>query len=265
MSDHFGHPRDDLQLLADERLPAERRGVVQAHVADCLQCRREIEALRRLKSALREQLPRHDVPPEVSERIRAALGAEAAAGADSPRRSFELSRRVFLIGGAAAAAAVVALLFARRRDRDPVRAAAEDLTRFRSDQLELELRTDDVAALERFFAARALGFPARVFDLGMMGYALVGGSVHRLAGARSALFAYQGAQGGRLICQMYEGTTGALPPAEEERVANQIPFRVYRREGLTLVFWQEGPVVCVLASDGDSGEAVDLALAKASA
>ena len=54
-----------------------------------------------------------------------------------------------------------------------------------------------------------------------------------------------------------------LPPGAEERDHDGIRFIVYRRAGLTLVFWEEGTVVCVLASDGDPEEAVQLAYAKA--
>ncbi len=264
MSDQSGHPRDDLQLLLDDRLPAERHGDVHAHLADCTSCRREMEALRRLKSAMREDLVRHNVPAELSERIRTALRSEAALTEGAQPARFNIPRRAFIVGGAAlAAAAVVALVFVRRRDRDLVGAAVADLERFRSDRLELALRTDDPAALERFFIARGLGFPTRVFDFGMMGFRLVGGSVHRVGDAPSALFAYQGADGGRLLCQMYQGTMSDLPPPQDERVANQIRFQVYRRPSATLVFWQEGPIVCVLASDGDPEVAIALAAAKA--
>jgi hypothetical protein len=38
---------------------------------------------------------------------------------------------------------------------------------------------------------------------------------------------------------------------------------VYERDGVTSVFWQEGTVVCVLASDLPREEVVQLAYAKA--
>ena len=42
-----------------------------------------------------------------------------------------------------------------------------------------------------------------------------------------------------------------------------IRFRIYRSGGVTLVFWQEGSVVCVLAADGDPEQAIQRAYAKA--
>ena len=116
---------------------------------------------------------------------------------------------------------------------------------------------------EKFFATRGLGYRTRVFDFGMMGFRLVGGAVRRVGGGQSALFAYQGGSAGRVLCQMYEGSTSDLPPADEERETNQIRFRVYRRGSVTLVFWQEGPVACALASDADPQGVFDLAVAKA--
>ena len=264
MSDELGHPRDDLQLLLEERLPAPRRGDLERHLAGCLECRRELEALRRIRAALREKLPRREVPAAVSDRIAAALRAEAGAPVGIEAAPSMLPRRAFLVGGAAlAAAALAALIIVGRRRGDPLTAAATDLERFAAGRLELELRTDDPAALESFFAARDLGFPTRVFDFGMMGFRLAGGSVHRLAGARSALFAYEAADGGHLVCEMYVGATESLPPPDDTRVVNRLRLQVYSRGSVTLVFWQEGAVVCVLASDGEPGAAVDLAAAKA--
>jgi hypothetical protein len=40
-------------------------------------------------------------------------------------------------------------------------------------------------------------------------------------------------------------------------------FQIYRVGELTLVFWQEGTMVCVLASDAKSEAVIQLAYAKA--
>jgi hypothetical protein len=162
-----------------------------------------------------------------------------------------------------AAAAVLLLVLLQPGRPDPVGAAARDFARYRSASLTLQLETHDPGALERFFARDRVPFATRVFDFGMMGYRLAGGQVHELAGRRSALFAYENAAGRRVVCQMYEGWLSELPPAAEERAHDGIRFRVYRTAGFTLVFWQEGSVVCVLATDGDPEEAVQLAYAKA--
>src|SRR5207245_11737666 len=103
----------------------------------------------------------------------------------------------------------------------------------------------------------------RGFDFGMMGYRLAGGQVHRLAGRLSALFAYENAHGRLVVCQMYQGQLSELPPSAEEREQEGIRFRIYRTGSLTLVFWQEGLVVCVVVTGGESGEGVEFACGNA--
>ena len=66
-----------------------------------------------------------------------------------------------------------------------------------------------------------------------------------------------------MLCQMFEGTLGELPEPDETREHDGIRFRIYHREGLTLSFWQEGPVICVLVSDAGSEQVIQLAFAKA--
>ncbi len=255
MTEAQGHPADELQLLLDGRLDSEKRAAVEAHLANCAQCRRELDALRRVKTALRQDLPRHPVPPEVAARVSAALAAEAA------RRRFR--RRPVVIGVAVATAAALVLLLVRGGQRDLVEAAAQDFAGYGAATLGLDLETTEPQALERYFTDARVPFPTRVFDFGMMGYRLAGGRVHRLAGRTSALFAYENAGGERILCQMYRGEVGELPAPAEEREHNGIRFLIYRAGGLTLVFWQEGSVVCVLVAEGDAEAAIQLAYAKA--
>lgn len=251
-----GHPGDELQLLIDGRLDVERRAAVEAHAASCARCRRELTALRRLKAAVREGLPQHPVPPSLMARVSSALAAETA------RRGWR--RRPLVIGVALAAAAALILLLARPARPDLLAAAAGDFAAFRAATLRLELETADPAALQRHITSAQLPFPARVFDFGMMGYQLTGGGAHRLAGRISALFAYQSASGERVLCQMYQGQVAELPaPPEERQREDGMRFLIYRVGGLTLVFWQEGVVVCVLMAEGDAEVAIQLAYAKA--
>ncbi|MBI4419359.1 MAG: hypothetical protein HY560_00910, partial [Gemmatimonadetes bacterium] len=155
------------------------------------------------------------------------------------------------------------LVLARDGRPDFVQAATRDFATFRAAALRLDLETSQPAALERHFASAGVPFPTRVFDFGMMGYELAGGTVHRLSGRPSALFAYRGAAGDRLVCQMYRGEVAELPAPAEEREHNGIRFLIYRAGDLTLVFWQEGAVVCVLVGEGDPEAAIQLAYAKA--
>ena len=138
-----------------------------------------------------------------------------------------------------------------------------DYSAVTAQSLTLEMRSDQPAAVEEFFRQRGIRFPARVFDLGMMGYQVVGGAVRSEGNRPRALFVYRSGTGGTLVCQMYEGQTSELPAADEVRENNDIRFFVHREGNLTLVFWQEGEVICVLASDAAPEEVIALAIAKA--
>lgn len=262
MMDTGPHPANELQLLLDGRLPPDQRTAVEGHLARCQRCRRELDALRRVKAALRDDLPDRPVPSDVGGRVAAALATETRVPVPGRLRAARLRRRAAIAGLSLVAAALLVVL-GRSRRPDPVRAAAQDFASYRAATLVLQLETADPRALERFFSGGRIPFATRVFDFGMMGYRLVGGKVHELAGQRSALFAYENGNGRRVVCQMYEGRLSALPQGGEDREHDGIRFRIYRTANATLVFWQEGSVVCVLATDGDPEEAVQLAYAKA--
>ena len=128
----------------------------------------------------------------------------------------------------------------------------------------MALQTGEVKTLERFFSTSGIAFNTRVFDLAMMNYRLVGGRAHQLLKRQSALFVYRGKANQLLLCQMYPGPVTELPTAGAILRENKgIRFYIYRVNGLTIAFWQEGTVTCVLASDIAPEEVIQLAFAKA--
>lgn len=74
---------------------------------------------------------------------------------------------------------------------------------------------------------------------------------------------YRGEGNKILVCQMYEGNAEDLPGDPQLRRNEGITFSIYRKEGETLAFWQEGSVTCVLASDIAPEEVIGLAFGKA--
>lgn len=249
------HPSDDLQLLMEDLLAAEQRRRVEAHLLGCTRCRRELQALRQARELARAPRDEPAMPPGLAARISGSLDAE-------DRRARARPLRWWAPLGLAAAAIIV-LLVSRAREPDFVAAAAADFRQYLDGSLPLDRRTGDPAEMGRYFAQRGQAELGRVFDFGMMGYRLEGGRLHRLAGRDATLFAYRAGPGRDILCLMYPGTLDELPPGSGERARGAIIFRIYQRPGMTLVFWQEGDVVCVLVSSGDPEEAVQLAMAKA--
>jgi len=259
--DHVG---DALQELLDGRLPSGTRREVEAHLEECERCRGEWQALtwtKRLVASLRETTP---VPDAMEAELLAALDAEDRAGRGRARRSRWWQRRAALLGYAAAASlALVSGLHYLHQPATLPAQVARDHAAYQAGGLPLQLQTQDVRLMERFFVEHGVPFPTRVFDLGMMGYRLEGGRVHRLAGRLSALFVYRGEGGKILVCEMYPGHPRELPGGAELRENKGIQFYVYRAGRTTTVFWQEGDVVCALSSDADTEEVIGLAFAKA--
>jgi anti-sigma factor RsiW len=265
MSPEANHLGEAIQDLLDGRLAPEERARAEAHVAECAECRRELEALRWVKQMAAREAGRAAVPEHVRSAIAEALdrqdrSARAPAGA---RPQLSRTWRPMLAFGVVLAAVAAALLLWRGRLPDVPAAVARDFRDYEAGRLALALRTPDTQGMEAFFAAGGVGFETRVFDLGMMNFRLVGGRVHTLAGERSAFFVYEGPGGRILVCQMFRSRVTDLPAGAVLRQHGGIAFHVYQREGLTMVFWQEGEVACVLVSRGDPEEVVQLAFAKA--
>lgn len=254
------HPGDDLHRLLDGQLDAERAAQVEAHVAECLRCQRELEAVRGIKSVLRAHLPQVPVPDAVADRVRAVT-------ATTPPQARRFPMRARLTTAAVLALAAILVLAIVRRGPGPtdiVQSVAADYRDFRSGAMALEHRTADAPDLDRFFQEAGVPFPTPVFEFGAMQYVLAGGIIREERGIR-ALFAYAGPNDDRMICEMYEGVTGDLPVGAEIREFAGKQFYIYRVDDLTLVFWQDGEVVCVLVMDGDPERAIFFARVKAGA
>lgn len=261
------HFYEELDALLDGRLDAETSAEIEAHLAACEHCRREFDALRLAKHFAATRLTAPETPADLRDSILRALQAETPVAAPAvvivPPRSVWRHRRLALACAALLlAAAVIGGLIIFQRPTLPA-AVARDYRDYRSQRLTLESTATDPKELEAFFAAHGVPFATRVFDLGMMEYRLAGGRVHRLGGAPSALFVYRGPAGEELVCQMFPGRVTALPPGAERRENKGIEFHIYRHEGKTAVFWQEGTIVCVLVSDTAPEAVVQLAFAKA--
>lgn len=265
MTDQLRHFNEDIQKLLDDRLAPADRARLEEHLASCAQCRQEQRDLGRTRRAIQAGVVSVGVPGDVVAGIAAALDREdrrlIALRAPAPARGPSRARRraYALVAAAAAVAAVLWLLAPRNLPS----AVAKDYAQYRSGQLALELETDDVQKMAGFFAAHGIRFQTRVFDLGMMGYRLLGGRVESLAGRPSALFVYWGPGNKVLVCQMYEGSARELPRGGQEQRHGDFTFHVFHRQGKTIVFWEEGRVVCALTGDFEGEEILQVAFAKA--
>jgi anti-sigma factor RsiW len=294
-ADGSAHPREELQDLLDGRLSATEADTVRAHLATCDACRHEWAQLEIGQAAAAQLRVERDMPADLLASVRASLVAEdgaprAVQGAvgDAVEGAAGRSTRPgevasagegasmsplwgwrSVVGVGAALAAVLALLVWGRQAVDvsvPVLVARDFVAVVDEGTLRLERQTAQAAELEAFFATPRAGGPSqpvRVIDLAMMGFVLEGGTRHTLGGVPSALYSYRSGSGERIVCQMFEGRLEDLPPTADVRESNGFTFRVFREGDVTLVFWQEGEIVCVLVSRLPAEEVVKLAFAKA--
>jgi anti-sigma factor RsiW len=259
------HFKDEIQDLLDNRLDAPMRAEVERHLESCAECRREFEALRWTKLFAAKQFTAKEAPSELRQNILRTLKAEAGSPkAITPGPGFRTQKLKPILAWAAALVAlgILALILIPKQP-NLFEVIARDFRDFQSQKLTLELNTGNVKQMEAFFATHGVSFNTRVFDLGMMNYRLVGGRVQYFRGQPAALFVYRGPDHQVLICRMYVGTVSEMPAGYVERENRGIKFRVYQVKDVTMVFWQEGRVVCVLSSDIPSENVVQLAFAKA--
>lgn len=265
MSDARGHLGDELHEALDGRLSANERQAVEMHLTACSVCRARFDALAAAKAAtagLRDE----SLPADLRASLLDAVRRESLSPPDEAKAWRGPARAPAWSWGLAAAALLALAIFVmwpRSGGGAIVAAAAADYRAYRAGQLALEAQTASVADVEEFFRRADPGFQVRVFDLAMMRFAIEGGRVHRLGGRLSVLFVYRGPSDERIVCQMYQGLTDDLPEPTTRRSHDGIAFQVYDRNGLTLVFWQEGDVVCVLVGEGPAEAIVQLAFAKA--
>jgi anti-sigma factor RsiW len=257
---HWSEWIDD---LVSGELSEERQAELDAHLSQCESCRAELDALRALRGATRRLAGAPEPPAALEEAVRSTLAASDEERPVTPRPG----RRA---GPWLAVAAVLVLFLAgawwlRAPAVDDLPAAALESYRLHRDgRLPHAIVTADETVLEGFFQ-RQLPFPARVIDLRMMDFGLAGGRVHELLGRPTALYAYRGPAGRVVLCQMLPGTLEELPSPDETHQHRGFTFQVYRRGGLTAVFWREGEVLCVLVSDMPAPELLALAREKAMA
>ena len=266
--DQTRHFKDELQLLLDDRLSPAERAELERHLTDCSICQRELHILRWTKQLAAQELASVEVPAQLEKNILLALDREDRTRMDrarpGPLGSFMRPGWAYALTAAIAAALVMVWLLQPQTTEIPCQIAHAFLE-YRENRLPLEIRTSDVKEIEDGFKAAGVPFPTRVFDLGMMGIQALGGTVYELADRPSAFFVYRNEAGDLFACQMYLGHVSELPVEARHSIReNQgIQFYVYQERGLTMVFWQEGDVTCVLTSDVDAEEVIQLAFGKA--
>jgi anti-sigma factor RsiW len=259
------HFKEEIQDLLDNRLGAPMRAEVERHLESCGECRREFEALRWTKSFVAKQFAAKAAPSELRENILRALETDGGTPKTiTPRPGFRTQKLKPILAWAAALVALGILVFLLiPKQRTLPQVIARDFRSYQNQKLTLELNTGDVKKMEAFFGTHGLPFTPHVYDLSAKNYPLVGGRVQYLQSHRTEWVVYRGPDNQDLVCQMYVGNVSELPVGSVEREHRGKKFHIYQVKGVTMVFWQDRKMVCVLISDMPTENVVQLAFAKA--
>jgi anti-sigma factor (TIGR02949 family) len=222
--------RDLLDAYADSELALAEAARVNRHLQDCAACRAELAAVRTLRRALREHIPRERAPAPLRARILAGLpGAESAPGwgrmlGGNAGAWVQLGLSA-LTAGAVALAAVLWLQHPPARDPLVQELVASHVRSLLSGH-PLDVASTDQHTVKPWFNGR-LDYAPPVVDLAPQGFPLAGGRVDYVGQRRVAVLTYQ-VRRHPIDLYVIPGTDGARAPATRAEA------------GYALARWQAG-------------------------
>jgi hypothetical protein len=207
--DHRQYIEQYLSADVDGELSAPERHAVAAHLANCADCRQLQGDERALKAILQQRIPIVPAPPELRQRIIAALDSEMAPARVARRTG--RARRPLWMGGvgvlAAAAALVVVVLL---KGIGPPQPSDKGFDTAVKDYLSSErsfASNSAVGSLPDLAVALAneFGYPY-VWDFSPLGMNLAGARIEHLPGGKTVAYAlYKGARGSILCINFRAG------------------------------------------------------------
>lgn len=175
-----------IHALIDGELDAGHARTVEAHIATCARCARQVTAYRALRQALPARELRHAAPPALRARIERAVPVPAK----TDRRTL---LKGFLAGGAVSALAAASVAFVIvRQGRDDVilgEAISAHLRSLQADHL-TDVPSTDQHMVKPWFNGR-IDLAPPVIDLTGQGFTLVGGRLDFIDGKPAAAIVYR--------------------------------------------------------------------------
>jgi len=236
-----------VDLALDDELDVAGLAEFERHLQDCPDCAVAFARQKALRGALRTQLPRHQVPSALVQRIRDALPEEAppASPAEQPPASANVmplpiwpslavkSRVKLLLSGAvgavAASLATIWVMHVTPEDR-MTRAVVESHVRALMSGRMLDITSADPKAIRPWFTGRVDVSPP-VKDLSAQGFELVGARLDYVDNRRAAALVYKHNEH---MITLYIFASPGAPMSDSDAVVRQ-GYAVchWSRQGLT--------------------------------
>jgi len=153
----------------------------------------------------------------------------------------------FVALAAIAGLAIVGLAISLVRDPGLPAHVSEHYMRVAGGLVSPTIRIVDAASLSGPMSASAPG-AVRVPEIGGSGWRLEGGTHGELGGRPAATAIYRNGIGEFLVWHAVDGTTDELPLTADVRDFDGRRYFVHYKATNTLVFWQEGPRLCVIVA-----------------
>jgi anti-sigma factor (TIGR02949 family) len=252
----------------DNQLSAEERSALGNHLADCRDCRAQLERETALKRDLKRVAASVTIPQELRSRI-AARVRQSQTDASVASRGFE--RRWFRVSHlrpawafALALVIVAAIAFQFRPGEDMASMALSTHESILNGK-ETLVRVDDVGQLRRDLALAVNNrFAPIALDLSMANLRPVAGLVKKIGERQVLVTVYEG-DGPTITCYTFLGSEADAPKDSERFRDDQmrVDFYIFSKAATSAVLHEEGEVICILVSKRAPAELLDLLRGKA--
>lgn len=238
----------------DGELVGEDRAAFEAHVRECVDCRRSLEDERHVVLSVQQSLPLHEAPQQLRERVDRLLAEPLPPARPAPRSG----GAALVVAASLVGVAVVGTALLQRSSAAPPRVAgafaafsADTHLRHARGQLPLEVRSEAPAEVSSFFAGRVpfhLALPDYPVGPGARKpYQLVGGRLVAFEGDYAAYVAYRMDE--RPISLLVTSADRVRPAGGSEVVSGGLTFHIESVAGLKVITWSDKGLTYVLVSD----------------
>ena len=223
----------------DDELDVRSSMEIESHVARCAECGREKNELLALRETARERLPRHELSPQLEERLWRQV--REAAGATRPR-----ARRWMREAAMMATAACVAVIatVAVQRGSDPRNEIVDAHVRSLQAQHLADVASSDQHTVKPWFQGK-VDFAVPVRDFAEQGFVLTGGRLDVIGGRPVAAVVYRRRQHVMNLFVWADGRGDVAPRSSTER-------------GYRVTSWAQGGLEYRLVCDVPAAESDEL-------